>query len=92
MGDAVTCGGLHGKDLSKADVSVNIFCHLQAADCGHKVTARCHIGGTHIYLHNDLNNSDACITVPYNVVVETARDYIKACVCFEKFAEWGLID
>lgn len=92
MGDAVTGGGLHGKDLSKADVSVNIFCHLQAVDCGHKVTAHCHIGGTHIYLHNDIDHPEACVAVPYNVVVETARDYIKACGGFEKFAEWGLID
>ena len=30
MGDAVTGGGLHGKDLSKADVSVNIYAHLKA--------------------------------------------------------------
>ena len=28
MGDGVTGGGLHGKDLSKADVSVNIWCYL----------------------------------------------------------------
>ena len=27
MGDSVTGGGLHGKDLSKADVSVNIWAH-----------------------------------------------------------------
>lgn len=92
MGDAVTGGGLHGKDLSKADVSVNIFCHLQAAKCGHKVTACCHIGGTHIHLHKDLENPNAYIAVPYSEVVETARDYIKACGGFEKFAEWGLID
>lgn len=92
MGDAVTGGGLHGKDLSKADVSVNIFCHLQAAECGHKVTACCHIGGTHIHLHKDLENPDAYIVVPYGEVVDTARDYIKACGGFEKFAEWGLID
>jgi len=30
MGRAVTGGGLHGKDLSKADVSVNIFAWLLA--------------------------------------------------------------
>ena len=30
MGDSVTGGGLHGKDLSKADVSVNIYCFLKA--------------------------------------------------------------
>ena len=35
MGDGVTGGGLHGKDLSKADVSVNIWCHLQAQRTNH---------------------------------------------------------
>jgi len=30
MGRAVTGGGLHGKDLSKADVTVNIYCHMLA--------------------------------------------------------------
>jgi S-adenosylmethionine synthetase len=30
MADSVTGGGLHGKDLSKADVSINIYCFLKA--------------------------------------------------------------
>ena len=30
MADGVTGGGLHGKDLSKADVSVNIYAFLKA--------------------------------------------------------------
>jgi len=30
MGRGVTGGGLHGKDLSKADVTVNIYCHMLA--------------------------------------------------------------
>lgn len=32
MGDAMTGGGLHGKDLSKADVSVNVYAHLKAQE------------------------------------------------------------
>ena len=44
MGRAVTGGGLHGKDLSKADVSVNIFCHLMAQELGEPVQAFCAIG------------------------------------------------
>jgi S-adenosylmethionine synthetase len=31
MADSVTGGGLHGKDLSKADVSVNIYAFLKHA-------------------------------------------------------------
>ena len=30
MADSVTGGGLHGKDLSKADVSANIYAWLKA--------------------------------------------------------------
>jgi S-adenosylmethionine synthetase len=33
-GDSVTGGGLHGKDLSKADVSVNIWAWLKAQETG----------------------------------------------------------
>ena len=38
MADSVTGGGLHGKDLSKADVSVNIYAFLKAQDTGKPVT------------------------------------------------------
>ena len=78
MGDAVTGGGLHGKDLSKADVSVNIWCSLEAQRLGHPVTASCAIGDTSIN------------GVPYAEIVETAREFIRNCGGFEKFAEWGL--
>ena len=44
MGDSVTGGGLMGKDLSKADVSVNIACFLRAQHSGQTVTAACAIG------------------------------------------------
>jgi S-adenosylmethionine synthetase len=44
MGDGVTGGGLMGKDLSKADVSVNIVCYLKAVASGQVVTACCSIG------------------------------------------------
>ena len=33
-GDSMTGGGLHGKDLSKADVSVNIYAFLKAQETG----------------------------------------------------------
>lgn len=79
MGDAVTGGGLHGKDLSKADVSVNIWCHLLAQKLGHPVTAICAIGD------EEVNG------VPYEQIVEEARAYIQRLGGFEKFAEWGLI-
>lgn len=79
MGDAVTGGGLHGKDLSKADVSVNIYAHIIARRTNKPVEISCAIGDTHI------NHR------PYKEIVEIARAYIKSVGGFEKFAEWGLI-
>lgn len=79
MGDAVTGGGLHGKDLSKADVSVNIYAHLKAQESGEIVELSCAIG------------DDRIDGRPYSEVVEIARKYIEDVGGFEKFAEWGLI-
>lgn len=79
MGDAVTGGGLHGKDLSKADVSVNIYAHLKAQDTGKSVELYCAIG------------DEVVDGRPYSEIVEIAREYIKSRGGFEKFAEWGLI-
>lgn len=79
MADGVTGGGLHGKDLSKADVSVNVWCHLQAKKTGQPVQACCAIGDEKVN------------GVPYSEIVETARQYINSLGGFEKFAEWGLI-
>ena len=79
MGDGVTGGGLHGKDLSKADVSVNIWCYLESVRTGHQVEACCSIG------------DETVNGIPYEDIVERARQYIKSLGGFEKFAEWGLI-
>lgn len=83
MGDAVTGGGLHGKDLSKADVSVNIYCHLKAQEKGQPVTAVCSIGDKNVLVDGD--------EVPFKDIVNEARTYIDSVGGFEKFAEWGLI-
>ena len=78
MGQAVTGGGLHGKDLSKADVSVNIYAFLKAQETGKPVELCCAIG------------DDTIDGKPYSEIVEIAREYIKKQGGFEKFAEWGL--
>lgn len=78
MGRSVTGGGLHGKDLSKADVSVNIYAFLKAQETGETVELCCAIGDTEIDGR------------PYSEIVEIARNYIKEIGGFEKFAEWGL--
>ncbi len=78
MADSVTGGGLHGKDLSKADVSVNIYAFLKAQELSENVELCCAIGDTKI---------DG---VPFSEIVEQARKYIQSVGGFEKFAEWGL--
>jgi len=79
MGEAVTGGGLHGKDLSKADVSVNIYAHLKAQKTGEIVNLCCAIG------------DDTVDGKPYSEIVKIASDYIKKLGGFERLAEWGLV-
>lgn len=79
MGRAVTGGGLHGKDLSKADVSVNIYAHLKAQAENREIEFSCAIG------------DDTIDGRPYSEIVEIARDYIASIGSFEAFATWGLI-
>ena len=78
MAQSVTGGGLHGKDLSKADVSVNIYAFLKAQETGKVVELCCAIG------------DDTIDGKPYAEIVEIAREYINKIGGFEKFAEWGL--
>ncbi|MDT3390105.1 MAG: S-adenosylmethionine synthetase N-terminal domain-containing protein [bacterium] len=79
MADSVTGGGLHGKDLSKADVSVNVYAFLKAQDTRETIELSCAIGDAEIDGR------------PYSEIVRIAREYISAIGGFEKFAEWGLI-
>ena len=78
MADSVTGGGLHGKDLSKADVTVNIYAFCKAQRTGEKVELCCAIGDEEIDGR------------PYAEIVEEARSYINTVGGFERFAEWGL--
>ena len=89
MGRAVTGGGLHGKDLSKADVSVNIACYILAQARGSEVEACCAIGDDEITFRCKADGEK--ITVPYSEVVEQAREYVNELGGFEKLAEWGLV-
>jgi S-adenosylmethionine synthetase len=78
MAQSVTGGGLHGKDLSKADVSVNIYAFLKAQEENRVIELCCAIGDEFV---------DG---KPYSEIVEIARKYINDLGGFEKFAEWGL--
>lgn len=79
MADSVTGGGLHGKDLSKADVSVNIYAFCKAQETGKPVELCCAIG------------DETVDGKPYSAIVEMAQKFITAVGGFEKFAEWGLV-
>lgn len=79
MGDAVTGGGLHGKDLSKADVTLNIYCHIKAQELKQEYKLCCSIG------------DEVVDGRPYYEIVEIVRNYINQLGGFEAFAEWGLI-
>ena len=78
MAQSVTGGGLHGKDLSKADVSVNIYAFKKAQELKKPVQFSCAIG------------DEMIDGKPYSEIVEEAREYINKIGGFEKFAEWGL--
>ena len=78
MGDSVTGGGLHGKDLSKADVSVNIHAFLKAQRTCRPVHLSCAIG------------DELVDGIPYPEIVAEAKNYIRSIGGFEKLAEWGL--
>lgn len=93
MGDGATGGGLHGKDLSKADVSINIFAWLVVNEPRYilnrgafpkKQTENtcefsCAIGDSTVDRYS------------YGFITDVARDYINDIGGFEKLAEWGLI-
>lgn len=79
MATSVTGGGLHGKDLSKADVSINIYLFLKAQRTQETHEVTCSIGDTHVDGR------------PYSEIVRIAKDYIDMCGGFESFAEWGLV-
>ena len=78
MAQSVSGGGVQGKDLSKADVSVNIYAFLKAQETGKPVELFCAIGDTEI---------DG---KPYSEIVEIARQHIKQIGGFARFAKWGL--
>ena len=78
MASSVTGGGLHGKDLSKADVSINIYAFLKAQETNKEVKISCAIG------------DEVVDGKPYSEIVDIARNYINDIGGFEEFAKWGI--
>lgn len=83
MGDGITGGGLHGKDLSKADVTLNIIAFLRAQTNGRTVELSCAIGDEDVDVCNRMCR--------YSDLENEAKDYIDSIGGFEALAEWGLI-
>ena len=79
MADSVTGGGVHGKDHSKADVSVNIFGFIMSQKYERPFETYCAIGSSEVG------------GVPYEGIVRIARQYIEGLGGFEKFAEYGFL-
>ena len=85
MGRAVTGGGLHFKDISKSDVSVNVYLHKVENEEGlSEVTCKCAIGDKNLIINGK--------EISYKQITDEAFDYITNKIGgFEKLAEWGLI-
>ena len=78
MARSITGGGLHGKDLSKADVAINIYAFKKAQELNKTIELSCAIG------------DEIVDGLPYEEIVNIAKDYINEIGGFEKLAEWGL--
>ena len=78
MGHSVTGGGLHGKDISKGDLSINVYAWLKAQETGRTKQFSCAIGDTEIDGE------------PYSEIVKIAKEYVDSIGGFEEFACWGL--
>ena len=78
MARSITGGGLHGKDLSKADVAINIYAFLKAQELNKEVNLCCAIG------------DEVVDGIPYSKIVDIAKKYIESIGGFEELAKWGL--
>ena len=74
--------GLHGKDLSKADVSISIYLALKSKELAKKLETKVAIGDDKVLIDNEL--------IEYETITNYIKEYITTLGGFEKFAEWGI--
>lgn len=92
LGDAVRGAGLHGKDLSKADVTGQIVAHLFAQRFNVEVTVTCGIGDEELVICWDEEDGECKeYRLPFDEAVRLAWVYVSEIGGFEKLAEWGII-
>lgn len=87
MAQSVSGGGINGKDLSKADVSCNIYAFFKAQELGKTVEMFCAIGDTEVTCRIGKKET----LVPYSEIVEYARDIINGMGGFEALSEYGFV-
>lgn len=74
--------GLHGKDLSKSDVSISIYLALKSKELGIPLEAKVSIGDDKVIIENK--------EIFYKDIADYVKEYINSLGGFEKFAEWGI--
>lgn len=81
-------GAMWNKDLTKADVSVNIYCFMLAQEKNMAVKAKCAIGDYAVtFVFEDGSEK----TVLFDEIVSKAGDWVTYHGGFEKCAEYGLV-
>ena len=86
MGDSVTGGGLWGKDLSKADISLNLYAWNLAQQTGNTVEILCAIGDESVVVQS---GTEQFVRPFEEIVREVKGDVMINRGGFERFAEWG---
>ena len=81
MGSSGACtgGGINGKCLSKADLTVNLYAFLEAQRTGKKQEFFCAIGD------EEING------IPYSRMVKVVKEYIDKIGGFEELSSWGFV-
>ena len=87
MGDSLTGGGLWGKDLSKADITLNLYAWKYAQILNETVEIMCAIGDEEVIV---AEGGGKKVKRRYEDIIEEIRAEIFLYYGgFEKFAEWG---
>ncbi|MBR3227111.1 MAG: S-adenosylmethionine synthetase [Erysipelotrichaceae bacterium] len=86
MGDSMTGGGLWGKDLSKADISLNLYAWKNAQKLNEKVEIVCAIGDEEVTV---CCGNTKTVKKYKDIIAEVSDDILNVYGGFEKFAEWG---
>lgn len=93
LGRSVTGGGIHGKDLSKADVTLTITAFIMAQILQKKVEISCKIGDEKV---RALVDESYFVEFPYEVAVRFVKHFLTDfndgdfSGAFENLASWGL--